>query len=140
MAVGTLTMALPSLVHLGRSLLDFSAAAVLVDIAFCVRNKRFDNLGLAVLLLAVNFVDQALSGWRGLILTTMVTLGALLYPMMRRAVLTGGAVFVAFWALYFHPFGTSLRDSVWYGESGHQEAVVTSIADSLNMAWEDRLD
>jgi hypothetical protein len=95
---------------------------------------------LTLVLLGFNLVGQVLSGWKGLVLWTMITLGVMLFPMMPRRIVFGGIAFVLFWMLYIHPFGLAFRELLWYRGAGEDTAVTISIGYALNMSFEERLD
>jgi hypothetical protein len=137
--VGTSLLGLPSFRHLGYRLLDISAAALLVQIALSLRNKRYNNLLAALALLVLTLINQAVSGWKGLTLWTMITLCALLYPMMSKRIIIIGAAFVVFWALYLHPFGLALRPLLWYQGVEQDKAIEMSLDKALSMSLDERL-
>jgi len=120
--------------------LDIGAAALLVEIAFSLRNKRYSNLLAALALLVLTLINQAVSGWKGLTLWTMITLCALLYPMMSKRIIIVGAAFVVFWALYLHPFGLALRPLLWYQGVEQEKAIDMSMDKALNMSLDERLN
>lgn len=138
--VGTSLLGLPSFRHLGYRLLDISAAALLVEIAFSLRNRRYSNLLAALALLVLLLINQALSGWKGLTLWTMITLCALLYPMMSKRIVVIGIAFFIFWALYLHPFGLALRPLLWYQGVEQDKAIDISMDTALNMSLDERLN
>jgi len=137
--LGTFLLSIESLRHLGYRVLDISAAALLVEIAFSIRYRRRSNLLMAVGLLLLSLVNQAMSGWKGLTLWTMITLCALLYPMMSKRIVIIGVAFAIFWALYLHPFGVALRPLLWYQRVEQNKAVEMSMDKALNMSLEDRV-
>ena len=137
--LGTFFLNFASLRHLGYIVLDVSAAALLVEIAFSLRYKRFSNLAMALALLILTLVNQALSGWKGLTLWTMITLCALLYPMMSKRIVVIGIAFFIFWALYLHPFGLALRPLIWYQGVEQDKAVEMSMDKALTMSLDERL-
>jgi hypothetical protein len=138
--VGSFLLGFPSFRHLGFRLLDISLAALLVEIAFSLRNKRYSNLLAALALLVLTLVNQAVSGWKGLTLWTVITLCALLYPMMSKRIILVGAAFAVFWALYLHPFGLALRPLLWYQGVEQDKAIDMSLDKALNMSLDERVN
>jgi hypothetical protein len=136
---GNFFLSFESFRHFGYKLLDISAAALLVEIAFSIRYKRRSNLIMAVALLGLTLVNQAVSGWKGLTLWTMITLCALLYPLMSKRIIVIGAAFAIFWALFLHPFGLALRPLLWYQGVDRDKAVEISMDKALNMSMDERL-
>lgn len=137
--VGTSLLGFPSFRHLGYRLLDIGAVALLVEIAFSLRNKRYSNLLAALALLVLTLVNQSLTGWKGLTLWTMITLCALLYPMMSKRIIIIGAAFAIFWGMFLHPFGLALRPLLWYQGVEQDKAIDMSMDQALNMSLDERL-
>src|ERR1051325_7245912 len=81
-----------------------------------------------------------LSGWRGMLMTTAVRLGAMLFPVWRRRVVVASVAFVAFWGLYFYPFGIALRTLTWYQDVPMSTAVAISVDAAMTMPFDERLD
>lgn len=140
LSLGTLISAVPSLWNFGQLILSISSTAIVLDTALSIRRRHFTNIALTLLLLGFNLVQQVLSGWKGLVLYSMITLGALLYPLMPRRVVLGGTAFLLFWTLYLHPFGLALRPLIWYEGVEQQEAVAISMDRALGMSIRERLD
>lgn len=140
LGAGTLASNILGLGQLSQKLLTISAVAISVDIALCIRNKRFKNLVVALLILVLNLLQQSVSGWKGNILWTMIMLGAMLYPSMPRRVVFGGIAFIIFWALYFYPFGLALRPLIWVQNVEQDKAIEISMDRALNMSLDERLD
>ena len=140
LAVGSMLASFQSLANLSQKILQIASTAVLVEITFAVAQRDFHNLIVALLVLLLNLLSQILSGWRGLALWTMITLGALLYPLMPRRVLFGGVAFAIFWALYLYPFGTALRPLIWREQLDRKTAATISMDQAMNMSLEERLD
>ena len=126
--------------NFSQKILQIASTAVLVEIAFATAQRYIRNLLVALVLLIITLLSQILSGWRGLALWTMVSLCALLYPLMPRRVLLVGAVFALFWAFYLHPFGTALRPLIWRQQLDARTAATISMDVALNMSLEQRLD
>jgi hypothetical protein len=125
---------------LNEKILQIASMAVLVEIAFAVSRRRLKNAGLAISLLCLNLLSQTLSGWKGLSLWTMITLGALLYPMMPRRVILGGLAFVLFWMLYLYPFGLVLRPLIWYQDVDRETAITQAVRETSSMSFDERLE
>jgi hypothetical protein len=123
--------AIPSLANSGYRILQIASVAVLVEITFAVAERKFQNFIATLALLVLNLVSQTMSGWRSLTLWTMITLGALLYPLMPRRMLFRGAAFALVWALFLHPFGTALRPLIWY-EGVNRETAATIAIEKTN--------
>ena len=123
--------AIPSLANSGYRILQIASVAVLVEITFAVAERKFQNFIATLALLVLNLVSQTMSGWRSLTLWTMITLGALLYPLMPRRMLFCGAAFALVWALFLHPFGTALRPLIWY-EGVNRETAATIAIEKTN--------
>ncbi|MFL6212865.1 MAG: hypothetical protein ACJ74J_03125 [Blastocatellia bacterium] len=140
LGVGTFVSAIQFSGQMGQKILAVAMAAILVDIAVCIRQRRYYNLTLALAILALNLYQQSVSGWKGNILWTMIFLGALLFPLMPKVVTLGGSAFVVFWALYFYPFGLALRPLIWYEGVQQDTAVQMSMDRALNMSLNERLD
>jgi hypothetical protein len=140
LGLGTLISSMPLLGQLSQKFLMISTAAISVDIALCIQRKRFNNLLLTLVLLGLNLLQQAVSGWKGGLLSTMIILGAMLYPLMPRRVILGGVAFLLFWALYFYPFGLALRPLIWHQGVEQDRAVEMSMDRALNMSLDERLD
>jgi hypothetical protein len=130
----------PTLRNFSQKILQVASTAVLVEIAFAVAQRNIHNFLIALVLLLLNLLSQILSGWRGLALWTMITLCALLYPLMPRRVLFVGIAFALFWAFYLHPFGTALRPLIWYEQVDSKTAAMISMDVALNMSLRERLD
>jgi len=126
--------------NLNEKILQIASTAVLVEITLALSHRKFKNAAWAISLLCVNLLSQIVSGWKGLSLWTMITLGALLYPLMPRRVLLSGVSFVLFWALYLHPFGLALRPLLWYEGVDRETAIAQSIDETLSMSFEERLE
>src|SRR5262249_43178729 len=140
LGVGTLVSSDLTFKQLGQKFLVISSTAISVDIALCIRHRRFGNFALALAILILNLLYQSVSGWKGEILWTVITLGALLYPIMPKRVVLGGGAFVIFWALYFYPFGLALRPLLWYEGVARGEAIRISLDKAMDMSLEQRLD
>lgn len=138
--LGTALSFVPSLYNFSDKILQIASTAVLVELTFAVAQGRIKNAGWALSLVCFNLFSQMVSGWKGLVLWTMMTLGALLYPLMPRRVLLGGAGFVLFWALYFHPFGVALRHLLWEEGADRDVAVDYSMEHAMSMSLPERLD
>jgi hypothetical protein len=130
----------PTLRNFSQKILQVASTAVLVEIAFAVAQRNIHNLLIALVLLLLNLLSQILSGWRGLALWTMITLCALLYPLMPRRILFVGIAFALFWAFYLHPFGTALRPLIWREQVDSKTAATISMDVALNMSLQERLD
>ena len=129
-----------TLSNLNEKILQIASTAVLVEITFAISRRNFKNAAWAISLLCLNLLSQTLSGWKGLSLWTMITLGALLYPLMPRRVLFGGVSFVLFWLLYLHPFGLALRPLLWYEGVDRETAIPQSMDETLSMSFDKRLE
>lgn len=140
LGLGTLASAAPSLGQLTQKLFIISTTAVSVELAYCIRYRRFNNLVIVLGLLGLNIFQQSVSGWKGNILWIVITLGALLYPFMPKRVVLGGGAFILFWALYFYPFALALRPLVWNEGVERDTAVEISLNQALNMSLEERID
>lgn len=138
--LGTALSFVPGLFNFSDKVLQIASTAVLVELTFAIAQKRMKNAGWTLALLCFNLISQMVSGWKGLVLWTMMTLGALLYPLMPRKVLSAGAGFVLFWALYFHPFGLALRPLIWNEGADRNKAVEYSMEHAINMSLSQRLD
>ena len=138
--LGTVLSFVPALYNFSDKVLQIASMAVLVEFTFAIAHGRAKNAGWALSLLCFNLFSQMVSGWKGLVLWTIITLGALLYPLMPRRVLFGGVGFVLFWALYFHPFGLALRPLLWQEGVDRDEAVEYSMEQAINMSLPERLD
>ncbi|MBI4525315.1 MAG: hypothetical protein HY695_16050 [Deltaproteobacteria bacterium] len=140
LGVGTAVSFVPSLFNLSEKIFQIASTAVLVEIVFAAWRRNFNNTVVGLLLLFLNLLSQILSGWKALVLWTMITLGALLYPLMPRRVLFGGFAFALFWALYLHPFGLVLRPLIWYEGVDRNMAIAISMNEVMNMSLRERLD
>ncbi|MBI3015272.1 MAG: hypothetical protein HYY65_09485 [Candidatus Tectomicrobia bacterium] len=140
LGVGTVSALIPGLWNLSQKLLDISATAILVEFALSVRRRRFINMAVTFLLLGINLTRMMISGWRGLVLFSGITLAALLYPLMPRRVVIGGSAFVLIWFLFLYPLGTLLRPLLWYVGVGRSAAVTLSLEPVLSMSLEERLE
>lgn len=138
--VGTALSALPALFQIGQKFLGISAGSILVEIILCIKHRRANNLKLAAGMLGANLLSQSLSGWKGLVLWTMITLGVMLYPLRPKFVILGGSSFILFWIMFFHPFGLALRPLLWYEGVERDKAVEISIDKALNMSLEERME
>ena len=126
--------------HFADTVAAISATAILVEIYMCLRYRRYGNLAVALVPLGMNLINQAVSGWKGLVLLTVLTLAALLYNLMPKRVLVVGTIFLFFWALYFYPFGLALRPLLWYKAVPQNIAVEMSINKTLSLSFEERLN
>ena len=140
LGLGTLLSSSPLLFQLSQKILGISIAAVSLDIVLCIRYRRRNNLVMALALLGLNLLQQAVSGWKGNLLWTTITLAVMLYPLMPKRVLIGGLAFMLFWALYFYPFGLALRPLLWYEGVEQDRAVEMSMERALNMSLDERLE
>jgi hypothetical protein len=140
MGVGILVSANDTLGQLSQKIYALSAATISLDIVLCIRYRRYKNLVLTLLILGLNLFQQSVSGWKGNILWTVIMLGAMLYPLMPKLVVSAGSAFILFWALYFYPFGLALRPLLWYQGVAQDQAVEISIDRALNMSLDERLD
>lgn len=140
LVLGNIMVRFPSLWNLGQRFLDISSIAIILEIGFSIQRRRFDNLMATLLLFSVNLVLQMLSGWKGLVLFSVITLAALIYPIMPRRVTWVSIAFVMFWVLYLHPFGKALRPMLWYEQMGTADAASLSWDQAVHMSLDDRLD
>ena len=140
LVIGTFVSSIQFSGQMGQKILAVAMATILVDVAVCIRQRRYYNLILALAILSLNLYEQSVSGWKGNILWTMIFLGALLFPLMPKVVTLGGSAFVIFWALYFYPFGLALRPLLWYEGVQQDTAVQMSMDRALNMSLNERLD
>jgi hypothetical protein len=140
LAVGTFLSTIPGLNQLSDKILIISTTAVSVEVAVSLRERRFNNLLLTLTLLGLNLFEQSVSGWKGNVMWAVIVLGAMIYPLMPKLVILGGAAFVLFWALYFYPFGLALRPLLWNQGVARDKAVELSINETLNMSFDERLD
>lgn len=131
---------IPGLLFLSIKLLDLSFTAIVVETWLSVRRRRFTNAALTFILFGFNVFNQLLSGWKGLALWSILTLGALFYSLMPRRVVVGGIAFVLVWMLYLYPFGQALRQLTWEHGVETNLAASMSIDFALNMTFEERLD
>jgi hypothetical protein len=130
----------PTLKNITQKILQIGSVAVLVEITFAVAERSFVNGLVACSLLLLNLVSQTMSGWKGLSLWTMITLGGMLYPLMPRRVLVAGCAFAALWLLFLHPFGLVLRPLIWKDKVDQHTAAVISFESTMNLSWEERLE
>lgn len=140
LGVGTACGYTQGLHNLGDKFLHIASIAVLVEIVFAVAQRTFDNLIVAFGILLLNLLSQTLSGWKGLSLWTMITLSALLYPIMPRRALLGGFVFGFFWMLFLHPFGLALRPLIWQERVDQRTAAALAMETAVGMSMQERLD
>jgi hypothetical protein len=132
--------AVPGLEQVRYKLLQLGSIAVLVELTYAIRAGELNALMITFTVLAVNVISQVLSGWKGLVLWTMITVGALLYPLMPRRVFLSGSAFVLFWLLFLHPFGLVYRPLVWYEGFDQRTAANISVDAVLDMTVTERLD
>lgn len=138
---GATSMAgVPELYNVRHKLLDVSAVAVLLELALSLRRRHSTSMAATAVLLLLNVLQDAVSGWKGVVLTTAITLGAMLYPMTRRVVVAGGVAFVVFWALFLYPLGGAIRNLAWYSGVEHDAAVAISFEQALNLSFDERLE
>jgi len=140
LAISRTAVSFSGLRHFADTVAAISATAILVEIYMCLRYRRYGNLAVALVPLGMNLINQAVSGWKGLVLLTVLTLGALLYNLMPKRVLVVGTIFLFFWALYFYPFGLALRPLLWYKGVPQNIAVEMSINKTLSLSFEERLN
>ncbi len=140
LGISTAIASVPGFQYFASNLAGVSTTSVLVEIFTCVWYRRHKNLVVALVLFGMNLYSQAVSGWKGTVLFTMITLGALLYHLMPKVVILGGAAFLLVWALYFYPFARTLRPLLWYQGLPLDAAIEISIAQTLNLSLEQRLN
>lgn len=138
--VSTVLMMIPGGANLGLKFSALAMAAVIVEIAVAVWNRRYANLSLTLVLLGTIIFQQLVSGWKGQVLFTIIPLAALLYPAMRVRVLAGAVAVALVWGLYVYPFGQALRPLLWYQGMARDEAVQISMDEALHMPIEERVE
>ncbi len=140
LGLGSLLSEVSSLWNLREKLLAVSSTAVILEVVFAVRRHNLTNLFFALLLLCLILLGQLLSGWKGLIVFPMITLGALLFPIIPRRTLIGWVGFIMLWTLLVHPFGTTLRGLEWYAGVERDRAIRESLDVTMNMTLAERIE
>ena len=119
---------------------ELSVVVLLVALAFPFPGRTFQTRLMTVGLVAFNLYSQAISGWKGDALWTMLALGGMVYPRFRGRVVAAGCGFLLFWALFLYPFGAALRPMAWYEGVEQQRAVQLSIERAMTMSMSERMD
>jgi hypothetical protein len=139
-SVGTLMRSYSSLFSFGDKLMALGVAAVLVQVALSVREKKYLSLIQSSVVFGVTVASQALSGWKGSVLWTAIALGAWLFPLYPKVTASVGVVFVAFWGLWFYPFATSLRRPLWYEGVTQERAVEIALDQTRDLTLRERAE
>ncbi|MBI2361074.1 MAG: hypothetical protein HYV04_19580, partial [Deltaproteobacteria bacterium] len=140
LGAGTVATMISPLYNLGLKLFDLSLTAILVETWLSVRRGHFTNQALTLSVLGFNLFGQILSGWKGLVLWSAITLGGMFFPLMPKRVIVVGTAFFLFWVLFLHPFGQLYRPLTWYYEIKPEIAIEMAKEYALNLTMEERLD